>query len=103
MLLVVISLDRDDRNSCFLQHAEAGERVVHCFRRHVSLMKKVSAHQHKIHLAVDGISLQNIDPRVEKIPRAFRQLIARAAQMDVRNMQKLHPHIVTDQFAAGLC
>jgi hypothetical protein len=62
-------------------------------------VKKIPAHQYKIGLAFYCIPLQDIDPRVEKIARALRQLIACAAQVHVRNMQKLHSHIVTDSFA----
>jgi hypothetical protein len=95
MFLIVIPLDRDDRNSGLLEHAEPGERVIHRFGRDVALVKKVSAYKDKIHIAIDGIFFQNIDPGIEKISRTFGQLIPCASQMHIGNMQKLHLFILS--------
>jgi hypothetical protein len=57
-------------------------------------MKKVTAHDHEIHVLADRVLLQYIDPRVEKIARAFGQLVARTAQVHVGDMQKLHEKIL---------
>jgi hypothetical protein len=50
-------------------------------------MKKIAAHYHEIDLLANGVFLQNVNPRVEKIARAFVQLIARAAESERRKYE----------------
>src|ERR1043165_339775 len=80
--LIVISLDRDDRNPGFLHHRQPLDRMVHRLGRHDLLMKKIPAHDDKVDLLTKRISPQHVGPRVKKIARALRQLIPRAPKMD---------------------
>jgi hypothetical protein len=53
-------------------------------------VKEVAAHDDEIDPFVDPVTLQNVDPSVEKIPRAFRQIVSGTSEMDVGNVQEPH-------------
>lgn len=42
-------------------------------------MEKVAADDDEIYIFTDGITLQNIDPGIEKISRAFGQVVSRTS------------------------
>jgi hypothetical protein len=87
---MVFALYINDRDSGVFQQAQARKCVIHRLGRHVSFMEKIAAHYHKIDLFIDSVFLQHIHPRIEKIARALRQLVARAAQVHVRDMEEFH-------------
>jgi hypothetical protein len=58
-------------------------------------VKEIAAHNDKIDLFSDSIPLQYIDPRVEKIARALSQLVSRASEMHIGDMEKLHEAILS--------
>jgi NAD(P)-dependent dehydrogenase (short-subunit alcohol dehydrogenase family) len=53
-------------------------------------VKKIAAHDHKINFFVDRVLLNDVYPRIEKITRAFRQLISRAAKMNIGDVKETH-------------
>ena len=53
-------------------------------------MKEIAAHQNEIDTLFDGVAFQHVDPRVKEIARAFGELITRAAQVHVGDVQKSH-------------
>jgi hypothetical protein len=57
-------------------------------------VKEVSAHQDKVHLFLDGVSAENIDPCIEKVSRALGKLIPSAAKVHIRDMEEFHPIIL---------
>jgi ribosomal protein S17 len=79
VFLVVISLDRDNRDAIILQELQSLDRVVHRFWRNAAFVKKVTAHQHKVDSLGDRVSLKHIHPRVKKIAWTFGKLISRAS------------------------
>ena len=64
--------------------------MIHRFGRHIAFMEKIAAHDDEIDLFRNGVFLQNINPRIIKIARRFIELITRAAEMNVGNMEELH-------------
>jgi hypothetical protein len=52
--------------------------------------EKNRRHNDEINLFADGVFLQNVNPGIEKIARRFVELIARAAQMNIGNVQEFH-------------
>jgi hypothetical protein len=60
-------------------------------------MEKIAAHNDKIHPFADGILFQNVNPGVEEIARRFVKLVARAAEMNVGNVQEFHNIIIANQ------
>jgi hypothetical protein len=57
-------------------------------------VEEIAAHQHEIDLFADGVFPQNIDPGIEKIARAFGQLVPRASEMHIGNVEELHTSIL---------
>lgn len=53
-------------------------------------MEEITAHYDKIDPFIDRVSFEHIDPRVEKVPRAFSQLISGTPEMHIGNMKELH-------------
>ena len=95
VMLIVIAFDRDDGDAVFLQQSEPFDGVIHRLGRDSLFVKKIAAHQYEVDPAVDRVSAKHIHPRVEKIARAFSELIARTAEMHIGDMQKSHLHNFT--------
>ena len=76
------------------KHRQTGDGVVHRLRRHVAFVEKIAAHYDEINRFADGVFTQNVNPGIEKITRRLVQLIARAAEMDIGDMEEFHSLIV---------
>ena len=90
MFLVVIALDSHHGNSRFLQQTQAGKSIVHRLGRDGPLVEEIAAHKYEIDLFFDSESMQHIDPRIEKVPWTFGQLVPRAAEMHIGNVEEFH-------------
>ena len=59
-------------------------------------MKKIAANDNEINLFANRVFLQNVNPGIEKIARRFVELIARAAKVNIGNMQEFHKIIIAN-------
>ena len=99
MFLVVVSFDRNYRDTGVLHQLKPGDSVVHRLGRDVTLVEKISADDHKIYELLNAVPPQNVDPRVKKISWTFMEVVSRTSEVDVRNVQETHLRILSQAFA----
>lgn len=94
VLLIVVTLDRNYRYPCILHKLETGDRIIHRFRRHISLVKKVTTYDHEIDPSIDPVTPQHIDPGIKEVPGTLLQLVSRAAKVYIGNVKEFHEWIL---------
>jgi hypothetical protein len=82
----VVALDGDHRHAGVPQELEAGEGVVHRLRVDVAPVEEVSRDEHEVHLVRQRVGRNHVVPAPEEILRALLDVVAPAAQVDVRHV-----------------
>jgi hypothetical protein len=88
--LIVVALDGDDRDAGLLQPPQPDHGVVHRLGIDLARVEKVAADEDEIDAARDGVVLDHVDPRAREVFRALVEVVAAAAEVDVRDVQEFH-------------
>jgi hypothetical protein len=85
---VVISLDRNHRNSGIAEHGEAVNRMIHCFRLDAAGIEEIAGNEHKGDLLSESIFLKACAPGFEEVLGARFRPVASNSEMNVCYMKE---------------
>ena len=77
-----------------LSKRQTRKSVIHRFGRNIAFMKKIAAHQDEINFFTNGVFFKTSIHASKKSRGRFVELIARAAEMHVGNVEEFHRDIL---------
>jgi hypothetical protein len=98
-VLVVITLDYDDRNPLILQEAQHSHSMICRLRLHVPPVEEITGYHDEIYAARYRISLDYLSPCSEEIGGPVGEVIPFDAEMNISYVKK--PCHINNQISRG--